>query len=244
VSIHPLKIAILGALDAASPRALNKLNLVGRPPQCGDLELRLGKEFDSQERSLAARAFDELRSSGFIVPTFSDIAAPEDWVVITDAGRAALKRNALDDMDEALTRINPYLLEIRRGAWTALDAMHPDSLRQAAHSARELIDQVLKDGVSDEEIRSQAGFQPDRSSSSGINRRMRLKLLMRKHRGHLSDSELKVVEEAGDFVLAIDVKLMAAAHSRSAPDHGEVRESLEIAEKMLRRLLVPRSPAT
>ena len=122
-----------------------------------------------------------------------------------------------------------------------LDAMHPDSLRQAAHSARELIDQVLKDGVSDEEIRSQPGFQPDLSSSSGINRRMRLKLLMRKHRGHLSDSELKVVEQAGDFVLATDVKLMAAAHSRSAPAHAEVLDSLEIAEKMLRRLLVPPS---
>lgn len=70
---------------------------------------------------------------------------------------------------------------------------------------------------------------------------MRLKRLMRKRRGDISDSDSKIVEEAGDFVLAIDDKLKATAHDRSAPVHAEVRESLEIAEKMLRRLLVPRS---
>ena len=244
VSIHGVKIAILGALDDASPRPLNKSNLIGRPQQHGDLESRLGIEFDAQERSLAAKAFGELLSAGFIVPTFSDIAAPEDWVVITDAGRDALKRKVLDDLDEALKSINPYLLEIRRGAWTALDATHPDSLRQAAHSARELIDQVLKEGISDDEIRSEPGFRPDPSSSSGITRRMRTKRLMRKHRGDVSDSDLKVAEEAADFVVAIDDKLKAAAHSRSAPVQADVRESLEIAEKMLRRVLVPSSTAT
>jgi len=234
----------LGALEDASPRPLNKINLIGRPHQRGDLESRLAIEFDALERSLAAKAFDELRSAGFIVPTFSDIAAPEDWVVITDAGGDVLKRKVLDDLDEALLNVNPNLLEIRRGAWAALNAAHPDSIRQAKHSARELIDQVLKEGVSDEEICSEPGFQPDPYSSSGITRRMRMKRLMRKHRGNVSDSDLKVAEEAGDFVLAIDEKLKAAAHSRSAPVHAEVRESLEIAEKMLRRLLVPRSAAT
>ena len=243
VNIEKLKVALLRALEDASPRQLNKTNLIGRPYQRGDIESRLAIEFDARERSLAAKAFDELRSAGFIVPTFSDIAAPEDWVVITDAGRDALKRNVLDDLDEALLSINPYLLEIRRGAWAALIAAHPDSIRQAAHSARELIDQVLKEGVSEDEIRSEQGFRPDPSSSSGITRRMRMKRLMRKHRGDISESELKVAEGASDYVLAIDDKLKAAAHSRSPPIHAEVQESLEIAEKMLRRLLI-RSTAT
>ena len=63
----------MGALEDASPRPLNKINLIGRPHQRGDLESRLAIEFDALERSLAAKAFDELRSAGFIVPTFSDI---------------------------------------------------------------------------------------------------------------------------------------------------------------------------
>src|SRR5437868_5441414 len=135
------------------------------------------------------------RSAGFIEPTYSDIVAPEDWVVITDSGRDALKRGALDDLDDVLQRINPYLVQVRRGAWAALGAAHPDSLRQAAHSARELIDQVLKEGAPDEEIRRETGFRPDPGSLSGITRRMRLKLLMRKYRGEVSESDVKVVEE-------------------------------------------------
>jgi hypothetical protein len=84
----------------------------------------------------------------------------------------------------------------------------------------------------------------EKPRSTHANRRMRLKQLMKQHRGNVSDSDLNVVEETGDFVLAIHDKLNAAAHSRSAPIHAEVRESLEIAEKMLRRLLVQRSTAT
>jgi hypothetical protein len=242
-SMHDLKVAFLAVLGA-SPRALNKSNMIGRPHQRGDLEFHLGVEFSPEERALAARAFDELRSANLIQPTFSDIAVPENWVVITDAGRDALKREAIDDLDEVLLSINPNLLEMRRGAWAALSAGNPDSIRQAAHSARELIDQVIKEGVSDEEIRSEPGFRPDPHSSSGITRRMRMKRLMRRYRGDVSDSDLKVAEEAVDFVLAIDDKLKAAAHSRSAPVDVEVRESLEIAEKMLRRLLVPPSSPT
>ena len=37
---------------------------------------------------------------------------------------------------------------------------------------------MLKEGVSDEEIRSEPGFRPDPHSSSGITRRMRVKRLM------------------------------------------------------------------
>ena len=237
-SIHDLKVALLAALEAAQPRSLNKVNLIGRPNQRGDLENRLGLEFDGQGRSLAAKAFDELRSAGFIEPTYSDIVAPEDWVVITDSGRDALKRGALDDLDDVLQRINPYLVQVRRGAWAALGAAPPDSLRQAAHSARELIDQVLKEGASDDEIRAEPTFTPDPSSSSGITRRMRLKHAMRKHRGKVSDSDLKIVEEAATLVLAVDAKLTAMSHSRSAPLAAEVRHPLELAEMMLRLVLV------
>src|SRR6266478_2530115 len=119
LSLHGLKTALLAALDSASPKPLNKFNLIGRPHQRGDVEARLGVEFDSQGRSLAANAFGELRSAGLIEPTFADIVAPEDWVVITDSGRDALAQGLLDDLDQVLRRINPYLLEIRRGARTA-----------------------------------------------------------------------------------------------------------------------------
>ncbi len=64
VSIHALKIALLGALHGASPKPLNKFNLIGRPQQRGELESSLGIEFDAQARSPAAKAFDEFWSAG------------------------------------------------------------------------------------------------------------------------------------------------------------------------------------
>lgn len=70
---------------------------------------------------------------------------------------------------------------------------------------------------------------------------MRLKLLMRKYRGEVSDSDLEIAEDAGDLVLSTVDKLTGLAHSRSAPSQTDVRELLELAETMLRRLLVPQS---
>jgi|SRR5919109_1780815 hypothetical protein len=240
-SIDDLKAAILGAAQEAFPKPLNRTNLLGRPGQRGDLEYRLNSDFENEVRALVARAFDQLKASGLIQATYTDLVAPEDWVVITDTGREALKRGALDELDEVLREIDPHLLEIRRGARAALAGRHPDSLRQAAHSARELIDQTLKQGAPDDEIRAQPTFRPDASSLSGITRRMRLKLLMKKFRGEISDSDLKIAENAGDLVLAVDDKLMSLAHDRSEPSHTDVRDALELAEKMLARVLLPRA---
>jgi len=69
---------------------------------------------------------------------------------------------------------------------------------------------------------------------------MRLKFLMRRQ-GTESESDLKVVEESGDLLLAIDDKLKAQAHARTAPMHSDVRDALAIAEAMLWRILVPAS---
>ena len=155
----------------------------------------------------------------------------------TDAGRNALQRGTLDDLDAALSAINPHLVEIRRGAWAALSSGQPDSLRQAAHSGRELIDQTLKGGASDAEVRAQPGFVPDSSSKSGVTRRMRLKLLMRKYKGSVSESDLRIVEKSCDVVEATDAKLMAHSHARTAPSRDDVKDALNTAEAALRRIL-------
>ncbi len=168
----------------------------------------------------------------------SDMMVPDDWLEITEKGRAALTRNALDELDEALVRIDPHLVEIRRGAWSALASNHPDSLRQAAHSGRELIDQTLKTGAPTADIKSQKDFVPDKSSKEGVTRRMRIRYLMAKHRGSVSDSDVEVAERAADLVGAIDNKLTATSHARSAPMKQEVGDALTSAEIALRNVLI------
>lgn len=64
------------------PRA-HKSNLLGRPLQQGELERALaGRSFTPEERTLADRAFNELKRDGYIRPTYSDVADPENWVEI------------------------------------------------------------------------------------------------------------------------------------------------------------------
>jgi hypothetical protein len=53
-----------------------------------------------------------------------------------------------------------------------------------------------------------------------------------------SDADLDVAESACDLVEAIDRKLTAQAHGRSAPVPADVKDALDAAEIALRRILV------
>jgi len=92
IPITDLKTAILAELAQASPNARNKFNLIGRAGlQRGPLEHRLEVTFSADQRALAARAFDEMKTQDLIRPTYEDLADPENWVTITDAGKLALE---------------------------------------------------------------------------------------------------------------------------------------------------------
>lgn len=236
VTIRSLKFSILEALS--SGRHQHKFNLIGKGYGPGSLESALKVTFDPVQRHMAVVAFDELRAAGFIRPTYSDLVDPEAWVEITDSGRRAHERKVLDALDHALLRIGSNLVDLRDGAWAAVAASRPDSLRQAAHSARELIDQALKTGAPDEAVRAMPGFTADASSQSGITRRHRLKYLMLNSHGAVSSADLKIVEHACDLTLAVDEKLKALAHSRESSTTDEVRDALMAAEMALRKVLV------
>lgn len=231
-SIRQLKFAVLEVL---ADRKGHRYNLLGgRGNQPGALEHRLSATFDSGDRQLADAAFTELLHAQLIQPTYDDLVEPGNWLVITEAGREALKRHALDDLDVALKAISPELVEQRDGAWSAIASARPDALRQAAHSARELLVQTLKLAAPDSEVRAQAGFVPH--PKSGVTRRHRLKFIMKK-RGAVSDSEVALAEKACELVEAAHDKLVAEAHSRTTPLLTDVHDALSVAEIALRRVL-------
>jgi hypothetical protein len=237
LSIQELELAILKAFSI-SGNSVNKYNLLGKPHMAGDLERFLKVEFSEDQRAEARVAFEELAQGEFIRPTLRDIMVPGDWYEITEKGRLALSHNALDELDEALRKIDPHLIDIRRGAWAALASNHPDSLRQAAHSGRELIDQMLKLGAPTEAVKAEPNFIPDATSRDAVTRRMRMKYLMSKHKGSVSNSDLAIAEKAEDLVIAIDDKLMGSAHARSVPQRTEIEDALTAAEIALRNILI------
>jgi hypothetical protein len=233
-----LKLAILSALRLNGKQ--HRSSLVGRPDLPGLVEHHLRTKFEPAQRQQTDLAFIDLLREGLIQSTFDDLLEPTNWVVLADAGRQALERRALDPLDEALGRISAGLVEMRAGAWSAVASGRPDSLRQAAHSARELIDQTLKEGAPDDAVRLAPGFVPDKTSKNGVTRRHRLRYLMIKHAGDASETALREVEAACELVLAANASLLSAAHARAAPLQEDVRRSLQAAEIALRRLLQPR----
>lgn len=237
-TLRELKFAILALLSGALGGKLNKVNVLGRPDQAGALEAHLGVVFRDEDRALAYRAFGQLHANGLIQPTLDDLIAPESWFVITARGTTAWESRALDKLDECLMSLSANLVEMRAGAWSAIASNEPDSLRQAAHSGRELIDQVLKIAAPDESVARERDFVRDPTSASGFTRRQRLRYIMRSYRRSESDSELRVAERACDLVLAIDDRLKALAHSRGLPPRSDVEDAMLGAEIALRRILI------
>jgi hypothetical protein len=147
-----MELAILRLLSGV--RHLNIFNVIGKAGPGGALATALGIDFDTATRNLALRCFRALEDKGLVQPTLTDLINPKDWVEITNAGRNALARGAVDELDVVLGSIHPRLPEIRAGAWDAVHFGGADALRQAAHSGRELIDITLKEGAPDGLVRA------------------------------------------------------------------------------------------
>jgi hypothetical protein len=216
-----MKEAVLSFLDQEGKG--HKWNIIGRSFQPGPLEQRLNTTFTPEDRALASAAFEQLKADGFVQPTFSDIADPENWVTITDLGKQFLKSGLRDAIDIHLAGIGEHLIELRAGMWDASSRTSPDAARQAAHSARELIDQVLKEGAPPE----------------CKTRKERIRHLIRKHSTadkSFSFSDVEVVDAIAQLVVAEQTKAMGIAHGRGSSTAKDARTIVENTERMLRLL--------
>ncbi|WP_025661763.1 hypothetical protein [Rhizobium sp. IBUN] len=229
-------LAILGHF--AKNRVAHKINVLGRPHQSGGLEAELGRRLETNERAKAASALEELLASRLLEPTYEDLSDPENWLRITEAGHEALRRGGTSELDLRLQSLGSQLQALRRGAWNALLDRREDATRQAAHSGRELISQVLHALAPDEEIRGKPGFTPAKDSRNGITRRMRIKHALAKREGGGSSSgDLIILERAGDLLEAIHDKLTGRAHSPNQSEAREVKLYLQTMETILEMLL-------
>ena len=144
--------------------------------------------------------------------------------MITDAGSEFLRQGLKDQIDLALERIQPHLVELRHGMWDAIGRTTPDAPRQAANSARELVDQLLKEGA----------------LATCATRGERLRYLMAANRGsaQVSDTDLEIANATWKLIDAEDRGLKRSVHQRGSPTQEDVRASIEAVERML-RLIFP-----
>lgn len=203
----------------------HKMNMLGRGGfQSGDIEYRLHVQFTADERAQAARVFDDLKRSGYITPTYDDLVDPENWVTITESGREYLRMGAADYIDTCLAKISPHLVELRKGMWDAVRRTSPDAARHAAHSARELIGQLLKEGA----------------PADLKTRKERFTYLMQQQSGEVSGSDLDIIDASWKLIEAEHSKVTGESHARRPANGAVVRGSVEAAERIL-ALIFPES---
>ena len=231
-----MKLSILERV-AAEPRQRNaKSNLVGRSAtDRGTLERALGLTFTDEQRASVYQLVQDLCRGGFFSPSFGQLGGGEDWVVLTDPGRNAIERRALDELDEALLRISEELVEVREGMWAALLSGRADSLRQAAHSARELISQVIDALAPEDRVRAATWFRPHPDVRNGVTRAHRVRLVL-ENRGR-GEGDRDLIDNLCEQVNLNYGRLSGQAHGRAQPDPADVRDLLELVELILRRLL-------
>ncbi len=209
------------AEDEGMPqRSAHKMNLIGRAGmQQGELEWHMDVEFSSADRAAAARSFDELRRDGYIEPTYADLTDPEGWVSITTLGRDWLTRDLRDDIDECLIAIAPHLVELRRGMKDAVARTSDDAPRHAINAARELLDQVLREGAP-AELKT---------------RKERFRYLVAQHSGSgsVSGTDLEVLEANAKLLEAEHNKMVKEAHARYAPEAMAASSCVDAVERIL-----------
>jgi hypothetical protein len=228
-----LKRAIL-RLHAAHQRGNHehKMSVLGRAFAGGQglLDLQLGN-LTLEERGIAGRAYDELRDGGLIAPSYHDMTAPEDWCVITPRGRALLDRGLLDELDEALSRYDSGLVDLRDGAHDAMRSTGADAPRQAAHSAKDLLDQVLRAGARDDDVKTQGWWRPVDDAKSGITRAHRVRLIVERQ-GRSDHKQVAArITSAGD-------DLDALRHQRGSTAGLSAVDAVTMAELALKLLLL------
>ncbi len=230
-SPYQLKMALLQCF-ASAPDHQHRTNVLGRVGYPGALEYQLKAQFTTEERAMAHRALRELEDDELIQATYRNTVVPADWLEITTAGKRALERGTLDELDRALRELDPELLEVRQGAWAAVYSFRPDAMRQAAHSGRELIRKVLARLAPDNEVSSAPGFHGEQ-----VTRRDRVRFAMQKHHGRVSKSTLEVIEAQCDVVEANYTRLSGLAHAEAPVIREHVSELLRAAEAALKDLL-------
>ena len=232
LTAYQAKIALLRCF-AGHPDHQYRTNVLGRANYPGALERQLELTFTTAERALAGRALRQLENDDLIRPTGRDTMAPDDWLEITAAGRSALERGTLDSLDHLLDKLDPVLINMRHGAWAAVESFQPDAMRQGAHSGRELIRQVLDRTAPDEAVRRAAWFK----KGERITRSDRIRLTMERRQGRFSESTSRVIEAQVEVVEANYARLSALAHAEGEVIREHVSEILRAAESALKDLL-------
>jgi hypothetical protein len=237
MSPYAMKLYILERVSANRNGKAAKQTIVGQgSSHPGDLERIKEWRFSDEQRGFIYGLIQELCTSGFFMPSLGE-PNPELWCVITDAGRAALTRGALDSLDSALLQIDRGLLDRRHGAWAAYHSLGVDSLSHASNSTRELLSQSLRALAPNAEVQGKAWWvaDPTATGSGGVTRAHRIRLALEKRA--LEDDDREIAEATCALAERWQKKLNTQIHTGAGLVAEDVKHAIEAVEAAVKLLL-------
>ncbi|MEW6327867.1 MAG: hypothetical protein AB1487_09810 [Thermodesulfobacteriota bacterium] len=139
-------------------------------------------------------------------------------------------------LDERLNEISDRFINIRKGAWQTFRSNSQDKVRQAAHSMRELIRQVLDKLAPEQEVKNTTWFK--NGGSDKITRKHRIKYILLGSKEKVpSKGNLKYIEALGQEADTKYSILSREAHLDKEPEYLIVETYLRSAESFLLALL-------
>lgn len=232
ISDRDLAFGILKCIKQSG--SMNKGNLLRKIPgiPC-HLEQFLQTEFNDNTSQRANLVLIKLERDGLIAPTFGDASSPLDWMKVTEQGKKALSKNALDEFDGELLLIGEGVYANRDQMWSSFHSVGAKKNLTACHAARELIDQTLRTLSPDEEIKKQQWFKPNNDSRSGIIRKHRLEYILRDRMPVFSADYLDILH------VIMPRELWKEAHLEEINDDEEyINDLLLDTERFLKKLLI------
>lgn len=147
------------------------------------------------------------------------------------------------DFDELHNLLNeneydPRYAQMLRGSEEALEKEGPDRLSQAAHSMRDLFDQIIRSLAPSEVVRKQPWFGPEPQARGGVSRWIRLRYILYGSGMHYEKNELLQLDKAARGAKdALDLCIARAHNHDPELTKKEVQLAIDHARFYLKSVL-------
>lgn len=127
------------------------------------------------------------------------------------------RQQTYHELAEILNRFEPKYVYMLKGSETALRSTAVDNLSQAAHSMRDLFQQIVEDLAPADAVRQQPWFKPTPNAPGGVSRMSRLRYILYGSGEMLDEREIERLDDAAERAKDSLDLAMARAHDHD-PD--------------------------
>ena len=148
------------------------------------------------------------------------------------------REQLFDDLSNLLRQYDPQYTQMLYGSEEALEKRGHDSLTQAAHSMRDLFQQIMEHLAPTEVVRTQPWFRTEPTAPGGVSRLLRLRYIVYGSGTHLDRDQLLVLDDSARSAKeALDLCIARAHNHDPELTKSEVQLAIDQARDHLRWVL-------